>query len=294
MSSQEQHEVIEFALDLKRRRKAGLEDRPLRGKTLGLLFQKPSLRTRVSFEVAMYQLGGQALFLSMQEVGLGHRESIEDVARSVSGYFDGIAARVYGHEIVQELAEHARIPVINALSDLEHPCQALADVLTLREHFGTLRGLVVAYVGDGNNVAASLGLACVRAGVHFRVATPKGYELPEVVQNQIAEAAKTTGAAFVQANDPRAIAEGSHAIYTDVWTSMGQEAEREERLQAFAGFEVTRELVERSEEAVVMHCLPAHYGEEISYEASRMERSVIWMQAENRLHAQKALLALVL
>lgn len=287
-------DVLALAQDLKRRVKAGILDQPLVNKTLGLLFQKPSLRTRASFEVAMMQLGGRAIYMSPAEVGMGQREDVDDVALVLSRYFDGIAARVFGHEIVVELAENASIPVINALSAGEHPCQALGDLLTIQEWKGTLKDLTVTYIGDGNNVAASLALACAKTGTHFRCATPKNYELPQSAVDRFAGEAQATGARLEQTHDPRDAAKDAHVLYTDVWTSMGQEEEKQQRLKDFAGFCITEDLRALGDEAIVMHCLPAHYGEEISKDVSRGRHSAIWDQAENRLHAQKALLAVLI
>jgi len=291
LTNAELGDLLDLALELKRRARAGLVDRPLTGKTLGLLFQKPSLRTRASFEVAMRQLGGDSLYLSPAEVGMGTREAVDDVALVLSRYFDVISARVFGHDVVVGLAEHATVPVINALSDAEHPCQALADLLTIKEWRGDLRGLTVAYVGDGNNVAVSLALACVKVGAHFSIATPKGYELPEAAVARFHEEAKHSESVLSPTTDVEEAVREAQVIYTDVWTSMGQEEERAARLKAFAGFKVTEALRALGDDAIVMHCLPAHYGEEIDRDVTRGPHSAIWDQAENRLHAQKALLA---
>ncbi len=294
LSHRELAEVLDLALTLKQRVKAGIVDRPLAGKIVGLVFQKPSLRTRASFEVGVRQLGGESLYMSPAEVGMGTREAVDDVALVLSRYYDAIVARVFGHDVVAGLAEHATVPVINALSDGEHPCQALADLLTLLEWRGELAGLTVAYVGDGNNVAASLALACAKTGTHFAIATPPGYELPAATVERFARSAAESGAELRQTHDPLAAVEGAQAVYTDVWTSMGQEAERERRLRDFEGFKVTEALRARGDDAIVLHCLPAHYGEEIERDVTRGPHSAIWDQAENRLHAQKALLALLL
>jgi ornithine carbamoyltransferase len=292
-TNREIEEVLSVSAELKLRRAAGLQDMPLAGKTLGMLFQKPSLRTRASFEVAMNQLGGRALYMGPAEVGMGKREAVDDVALVVSGYFDVICARVFEHSIVKDLAEHSSAPVINALSDREHPCQALADLLTIREWRGALKGLKVTYVGDGNNVAISLGLACAKVGAHFAVAAPEGYQLPAEAVAAFEREAQSTGSRLEQATDPRQVAPGTNAFYTDVWTSMGQEEERLARLKAFEGFCITEDLCALGDDAIVLHCLPAHYGEEIAHDVSRGPRSAIWDQAHNRLHAQKGLLALV-
>ncbi|MGE0709846.1 MAG: ornithine carbamoyltransferase [Planctomycetota bacterium] len=293
LSRRELSEVLSLAAELKRRTKAGIRDEPLAGKTLGLIFQKPSLRTRASFEVAMAQLGGRSVYLSPAEVGMGEREAVDDVALVVSRYFDVIAARTFGHEIVEELAKSATVPVINALSAGEHPCQAVADLLTAQEWLGDLRGKKITYIGDGNNVAVSLGLACAMVGANFGIATPEGYDLPEECVRRFKEIAAETGALLHQARDPREVAVGTHAFYTDVWTSMGQEAETAARRKAFTGFCIDEALCALGDDAIVLHCLPAHYGEEITRDVTRGPRSAIWDQAENRLHAQKALLALL-
>lgn len=294
VNNRELEDLLHFAQDLKRRFQAGIVDRPHQGKVLGLLFQKPSLRTRTSFEVAMHHLGGTSVYLSPAEVGMGEREAVDDVAVVVSRYFDVIAARVFAHSIVEELAEHASVPVINALSDGEHPCQALADLLTVQEWRGPLRGQSLAFIGDGNNVAVSLALACVKTGMEFRIAAPEGYWLPEKDVAAIEAEAKLGGGSLVQVTDPREAAKGVNVLYTDVWTSMGQEQEREKRLKAFKGYIIDQDLVDLGDDAIVLHCLPAHYGEEITRDVSRGPRSAIWDQAENRMHAQRALLAQVL
>jgi ornithine carbamoyltransferase len=290
LNHRELSDLLDLARELKRRTKSGMIDRPLEGKILGLLFQKPSLRTRASFEVAMAQLGGRAIYMSPAEVGMGKREAVDDVALVVSRYFDGISARVFEHQIVVDLAENATVPVINALSDAEHPCQALADVMTILEWRGTLAGQRVVFVGDGNNVAVSLALACAMTGAHFTLAAPGGYHLPDSFAARFAAVARD-GATFAQTGDVREAASGAHVLYTDVWTSMGQEEERQRRLDDFSGYCIDAELVALGDDAIVLHCLPAHYGEEITRDVSRSAASAIWDQAENRLHAQKALLA---
>ena len=292
-SNNELVETVELARTLKRNHKAGILDRPLVGKTLGVVFQKPSLRTRASFEVAMTHLGGDVVYLSPPEVGMGTREAVDDVAIVLSRYFDVISARVFEHRIVQDLAAHAAIPVINALSDGEHPCQALADLLTIQEWLGGLRGVRVTFVGDGNNVAASLALACAKVGADFTLACPEGYDLPAAMIDKIEAERRATGASFRVVRDPKEGARGTNVLYTDVWTSMGQEEEQERRLKAFDGFCIDQELVDLGDDAIVLHCLPAHYGEEITRDVTRGARSAIWDQAENRLHTAKAVLALL-
>lgn len=286
-------ELIDTAADLKRMARAGIPHASLPGKVLGLLFQKPSLRTRASFEVAMRHLGGSAVYMSPAEVGMGQREAVDDVAMVVSRYFDIICSRVFGHDIIEGLAEAATVPVINALSDAEHPCQIIADLLTVKEWLGELEGLTMAYIGDGNNVAVSLAYGCAKVGMHFNIAAPEGYQLPQAVIDAFHEEAKDTGATFFQTTAPEEAAKDCNAIYTDVWTSMGQEAEREARLKAFDGYLIDQRLVDLGDDAIVLHCLPAHYGEEITRDVSRSARSAIWDQAENRLHAHKSLLTLL-
>jgi ornithine carbamoyltransferase len=288
--------VLRTARQLKSDWQAGRRDQPLAGKTLAMLFQKPSLRTRVSFEVGMLQLGGRALYLSPNEVQMGERESIADVARVLSRYVDVIMARVFRHADIAELAECASVPVINGLSELSHPCQALADFLTILEKKGSLEGLTLAFIGDGdNNVAHSLLLAAAKLGVNFHVASPPGY-LPGENYLALAQAsAEASGSRVRVFGDPAEAVAGADVIYTDVWTSMGQEAESQRRLAAFRGFQVNAELVAQAkDDAVVMHDLPAHRGEEITGDVIDGPQSVVFDQAENRLHAQKAVLYLVL
>ena len=267
----------------------------LSGKTLAIMFEKPSLRTRVSFEMAMRQLGGEAVYLSPAEVGLGQRESVADVARVLSRYVDAIAARTFAHQTLEALAAYASVPVINALSDREHPCQALADLLTVCEKKGDLSGLTLAFIGDGNNVARSLMLAASLSGMSFRIATPPGYAIEDEIVNLARSHALGTGAEIFCTEDPRQAVTDADIVYTDVWTSMGQEAEAESRRQAFTGYQVDGELLSLArEDAILMHPLPAHRGEEITDEVIDGPRSVVFDQAENRLHLQKALLAAML
>ena len=284
-------EVLDLADELKRLQQAREEHHLLPGRTLGMIFQKPSTRTRVSFEVGIYQLGGTALYLSAGDLQLGRGETIKDTAHVRSRYLDAIMIRTFEQSDVEELAEHASIPVINGLTDSAHPCQALADVMTIRERFGRLEGLKVVYLGDGNNVCASLMVACAKLGMDFVAATPAGYR-PAAEAVQIA---RETGGSVELVEDPRAAADGADVLYTDVWTSMGQEEERERRLRDLARYGIDAELVARARDnAIVLHCLPAHYGEEISEEVLYGPRSAVWDQAENRLHAQKALMALII
>jgi ornithine carbamoyltransferase len=291
LTATELEHILQTALALK---DAGR--RPiLAGMTLALVFEKPSLRTRVSFDVAMRDLGGDCLYLSPPEVGLGERETPADVARVLERYVDAIAARTFTMETVQELADNASIPVINALSEAEHPCQALADLLTIREKKGTLQGTTVAYVSDGNNVACSLALAGGLAGMHVRLASPEGYGTPKEVLTQAQVFAEKSGGSIEQMTKPEEAVEGSDVVYTDVWASMGQEAEAAARREAFAGYTVDASLMSRARpDAIFMHDLPAHRGEEVTDEVMDGPQSVVFDQAENRLHAQKALLAVLL
>lgn len=295
LSAQEVRQVLDLAHHLKREHRAGVRHEVLAGKTVALLFEKPSLRTRVTFEVGTRQLGGWCVYLAPQDVQLGVREAVADVARNLARWVDGVVARVNRHATLEELAEACRVPVINALSDREHPCQALGDLLTVEEHFGTFSGIRAAWVGDGNNVCHSFLLAASKVGLSVAVASPPGYGPdPEVVAAARDEAARRGGSVRV-VTDPREAVAGAHVVYTDVWTSMGQEAQREDRRRAFAGYQVNRELLAHAErDAVVLHCLPAHRGEEITDEVLDGPQSLVLDQAENRLHAQKAVLALVL
>jgi ornithine carbamoyltransferase len=267
----------------------------LSGRTLALIFEKPSLRTRVSFEVAALALGGHALYLGPQEVGLGQREAIGDVARTLDGMVDAIAVRTFAHQTVEELARSTSIPVINALSDFSHPCQALADYFTMREMRGRLDGLRVAFVGDGNNVANSLISGAALLGVRMTIASPPGYEPRADVLSWARRHARTVRDACRVVASPEEAVEGADVIYTDTWISMGQEAEAEERRRAFAGFQVTSDLLDRAApDAVFMHCLPAHRGEEVAAEVIDSPRSIVFRQAENRVHTEKALLLALL
>lgn len=295
LSPQEIRQVLDLAHHLKREHRAGIRHEVLTGRAVALLFEKPSLRTRVTFEVGVRQLGGYSVYLAPQDVQLGVRETVPDVARNLSRWVDGIVARVNRHAALAELAEAAAVPVINALSDFEHPCQALGDLLTLEERFGGFSGIRAAWVGDGNNVCHSFLLAASRVGLSVAVATPPGYAPdPEVVAEAQAEA-RRWGASVQVLTDPHEAVAGAHVVYTDVWASMGQEAQREERRRAFQGFQVNRQLLDRADpQAVVLHCLPAHRGEEITDEVLDGPQSAVLDQAENRLHAQKAVLALVL
>ncbi len=297
LSADDVEEILTLAADLKAKQKAGIPHKLLAGKTLGMIFEKSSTRTRVSFEVGMYQLGGQALFLSSRDLQLGRGEPIKDTARVLSRYLDGIMIRTYGHERIEELAHYADIPVINALSDLLHPCQALTDLLTIREYKGkNLAGLKMAYVGDGNNMTHSLMYAAAKVGMNFAAATPEGYEPnAEVVANAKADAAETGATVTITHNPMEAVADAD-IIVTDTWASMGQEAEHDARTAVFRPYQVNWELVAESGNArcIVMHCLPAYRGEEITEDVFEEFADVIFDEAENRLHVQKAIMALVM
>jgi ornithine carbamoyltransferase len=283
--------LISEAIDMKARGWLSM----LSGKTLALMFEKPSLRTRVSLELAMRQLGGETVYLSPAEVGLGERESVPDVARVLSRYVDAIAARTFSHHTLEVLASYSRVPVINALSDWEHPCQALADLLTIYEKKGELNGLTLAFVGDGNNVARSLMLAASLTGMNFRIASPPGYTIEERILQLAQSNAFSSGAEIFCTEEPRLAVSRADVVYTDVWTSMGQEAEAEARRRIFAGYQVDSELLSLArEDAIFMHPLPAHHGEEVAEGILDTPESVVFDQAENRLHLQKALLAVML
>ena len=295
-SATELWKFLKKAKALKNELKTNGSNKPvLAGKTLGMIFQKPSLRTRISFEVGMIHLGGQAVYISPHEIGLGKRESVADVARVLSGYVDGIMARVFSHDHILELAKYSRVPVINGLSDYNHPCQALTDVFTMWEHFGRVEGLTLAYVGDGNNMATSLVIAAAKLGFHINIACPAGYNLSATILSQAKSLAEETEINILVTEDPIEAVTDVDVIYTDAWTSMGQEAESQKRLKVFPPYQVNNKLVALAKpEAVVMHCLPAHRGEEITNEATDGPQAIVFPQAENRLHAQKAILALLL
>ncbi len=285
-------DLMEF-LELARRVKEepARYSKALEGKSLGMIFEKPSTRTRVSFEVAMTQLGGHGLYLSTRDLQLGRGETVEDTAKVLSRYVDGIIYRGFGHQITRELARHSTVPVINALDDAEHPMQILADLLTVLERKGDLRGLKLAYIGDGNNVANSLALGAAMAGMHFVIACPEGYDPDENLWREAERLARERGGKVEIVRDPLEAARGADAVYTDVWVSMGDEEERDRRLKVFRPYQVTVEVMERAkEDAIFMHCLPAHRGEEVAQEVIDGRWSVVFDQAENRLHAQKAAL----
>jgi ornithine carbamoyltransferase len=283
LSSKDIQGLIESAVELKGKR-IGTQ---LKGKTLAMIFEKPSLRTRVSFDVGMYELGGHSIYLSPAEIGLGKRESVEDVAAVLSRYVDGIMARTFAHDSVVQLAKHATVPVINGLSDEEHPCQILADLQTIYEKKGTLKGINIAYIGDANNCANSLLLACSIMGMEFWIACPAGYSPSDAI---LVKARGNKGQVMIT-DDPTIAVQDADVIYTDVWTSMGQEDESAKRRKAFAGYQVNSKLISAAKKDVIfMHPLPAHYGEEIAAGMLRKPQSVVFDQAENRLHMQKAIL----
>jgi ornithine carbamoyltransferase len=287
--------LLDLADELKAERARRPELRLLPGRTIGLIFHKPSTRTRVAFEVGIAELGGMALFLPASELQLARGESYRDTALVLSRFLSALMIRTYEQAEVEEFAEHASIPVINGLTDLAHPLQALADAMTLRERFGTLEGIRLAYVGDGNNVCHSLMRLAARFGMDFAAATPRGYEPDEDVVAAAREDAIASGGRVRLTEDPREAARGAHAVYTDVWTSMGQDEERERRLRDLEPYRVDAELLALSDpEGVAMHCLPAHVDEEIAADVLYGPRCVAWEQAENRLHTQKALMALVI
>ncbi len=292
LTPEEMRKLLDQAIALKEEWKAGGNRPLLAGKTLGMLFQKPSLRTRVSFDMAMIHLGGQALYLSPAEIQLGKRESTPDVARVLSRYVDAIMARVFAHDDILALAEYSRVPVINGLSDYSHPCQGLADFLTIIERFGSdLRGKKLAFIGDGNNVATSLLFGATKLGMDFVIAGPPGYELRPQVWALGQQFAAQSGSRVAATHDPVEAVRGAHVIYTDVWASMGQEEEATERARIFAPYQVNEALVEHARpEVIVMHCLPAHRGQEITDGVADGPHSVLWDQAENRMHAQKSIL----
>ena len=288
--------LIDFSIQRKAAFKSGKLEPVLQGKVLAMIFQKSSLRTRIAFEAAMVQLGGHAINLEDRQVGIGQREDVRDMARVIGSMCDGMTARVMRHQLVVELAAHSSVPVINALSDWSHPCQAIADLMTVKEHFGDdLRERKLAYIGDGNNVARSLLNACAKMGMAFSIATPQGYELDDGLLESARAWPGSKGGAIAATQDPAEAATDADVLYTDVWTSMGQEAEQAERLKAFAGYQINADLLQRARStAVVMHCLPAHRGEEITEEVVEGPQSIVFPQAENRLHSQRALLEVLL
>ncbi|NNU98893.1 ornithine carbamoyltransferase [Geobacillus sp. DSP4a] len=294
-STEEILDLLALAADLKAKQKAGVSYTPLSGKTMAMIFEKPSTRTRVSFEVGMIQLGGQAMYLNGNDLQLGRGETIADTARVLSQYVDVIMIRTFAHQKVEELAEYASVPVINGLTDDDHPCQALADLLTIYEVKKTFQGVKLAYVGDGNNVANALLVAAAKVGMDVAIACPPGYEPRKEYVEAARQIGEKTGATVVVTHDPLVAVAGADAIYTDVWTSMGQESESAERLQVFQPYQVNEELVKAAKpDYLFLHCLPAHRGEEVTAGVMDGPNSVVFEQAGNRLHAQKAILLSVL
>jgi ornithine carbamoyltransferase len=295
LSREEVEQILDTAHILKMKNKLGEIYHPLKGKTMGMIFQKSSTRTRVSFEVGMWQLGGYALFLSSNDLQLNRGETIADTARNLSRYLDGIMIRTYSHQDVVDLAEYSSVPVINGLTDLLHPCQVLSDLFSIREKKQKLEGMKLAYIGDGNNMAHSLMYGGAKAGMHIVICSPSGFEPdPEVTRLSRLDASQT-GASITIQDDPVEAVQAADIIYTDVWTSMGMEAEYEKRLKSFARYQLNSTLLEKArEDVLVMHCLPAHRGEEITDEVIDGPRSIVFDQAENRLHVQKAIMSLVM
>ncbi len=295
LSSEEIHYLLKEAEKLKKLQKEGIPHEELKGKVLGMIFEKSSTRTRVSFEVAMLQLGGHALFLSSKDIQLGRGETVEDTANVLAGYLDGVMIRTFGHETIERFAKASSVPVINGLTDTHHPAQILADLLTIIEHKGQLQGLKVAYFGDGNNVAHSLIEGAAKVGMHFTIACPPGYEPDEVIVAKANEVAKKNSSVIQVTADPLEAAKDADVLITDVWASMGQEDEQAEREGVFEPYQVNEELcINAHENYIFMHCLPAHRGEEVTAEIIDGPHSVVYQEAENRLHAQKALLKLLL
>jgi len=294
-SRDELEEVLTLAQWQKARLKEGIRDEPLKGKQLGMYFAKPSTRTRLSFEVGIQQLGGRGLFLSADDLQLRRGETIADTARVMSRFLDGIMIRTFAHQDVTELARWATVPVINGLTDEEHPCQVMADLLTILERFGTLEGIKLAYVGDGNNMAHSLMDGGAKFGMHVTVASPEGYQPDPVRVTRAQETAERHGGLVEVMTDPAEAVRGAHVVYTDVWVSMGQEQEAERRRAAFRGYQVTEGLMRlAAPDAVFLHCLPAHRGEEVAAEVIDGPQSAVFDEAENRLHAQKAIMTLIM
>lgn len=293
-TAEELMELIKFAIQLKNKQKLGESHRYLEGKTMAMIFEKSSTRTRVSFETGMFQLGGMAQFLSKNDMQLGNGETISDTAKTLSRYVDVIMIRTFGHDIVEELAENASVPVINGLTDDAHPCQVLADLMTIYEKKGSFKGLKLAFVGDGNNMSQSLLMGCAMMGIDCHVAVPKGYEVKPAFLEKAREMAKSTGVVIEQSYDPESAVKDADMVYTDVWTSMGMETESSVRTRAFKDFQVNETLVQQAkDDYLFMHCLPAKRGEEVTDEVIDGENSVVFDQAENRLHGQKAVLATI-
>jgi ornithine carbamoyltransferase len=295
LTKEEIEQILKTSELLKLQLLRGQEHPLLKGKTLAMIFEKPSTRTRVSFEVGMWQLGGYALYLSSSDLQLGRGETIGDTAQVLSRYVDGIMARVFAHQTILDLVSYSKVPVMNGLSDFSHPCQGLADLFTVYEKKGRLSGLKLAYMGDGNNVAHSLIYGCSKVGMNITLGCPKGYEPDAQVVSRGKEEARKSGSDVIVTNDPNEAAKGADIIYTDVWASMGKEKEREERLKTFKPYQINTQLVKLAKEGhIFMHCLPAHRGEEVTDEVADSKHSVIFDQAENRMHTQKGLMALIM
>jgi ornithine carbamoyltransferase len=295
LTTEDINRILERSAWLKKAQKTGTAHQPLKGKSLGMIFEKSSTRTRVSFEVGIYQLGGQALFLSPNDLQMGRGEPVSDTAKTLSRYLDGIMIRTFAQSMVEELAMHATIPVINGLTDLHHPCQALADLFTIQEKRGGLKGLTFCYVGDGNNMAHSLIEACAKVGMHISLACPAGYAPDAGIMREAKQVANQTGSELGMTDDPKKAVKDADIVYTDVWASMGQEKEHDLRVRAFKGYQVDEKLMKLARpDALVMHCLPAHRGEEISAGVIDGPQSVVFDQAENRLHTQKAVMELLM
>ncbi|MBI5124087.1 MAG: ornithine carbamoyltransferase [Candidatus Omnitrophica bacterium] len=289
MSLEEINEILDLGSKVKKDKAQYAQE--LKGKSIGLIFQKPSNRTRVSFEIGMVQLGGYAIYLGPSEIGMGGRESVKDVARVLSRYLDGMVARTYKHSDVEELAKYATVPVINGLSDYAHPAQALSDIFTIKEKFGTFKGITLSYIGDANNVLNSLMCASAKAGLDIKVATPKGYDPDKKAVAIAKKCANESGSEIGFSHDPKAIAKGADIIYTDVWVSMGQEKEAKKRMNDFKYFQVNDNIMKlKNKNCLIMHCLPAHRGDEITDSVIDSKNSVVYDQAENRMHIQKAIL----
>ncbi|UJS18421.1 MAG: ornithine carbamoyltransferase [Candidatus Jettenia sp.] len=294
LSPSDIEEIFSVTRELKEWHSKGYDEKCLSGKTLGMIFEKSSMRTRVSFEVAMVQLGGHPIYLTQNDINLGKREAVKDGARVLSRYVDGIVIRTFSQEVIQELARYATVPVINALSDYLHPCQALSDLYTIQEKFGTYTNVKIAFIGDGNNVARSLAQISAKLGIPFHIASPKGYELTPDFTSKVKQMTDRSDILHLY-QDPKEAAENANILYTDTWVSMGQEAEAQIRKQAFKDFQINSDLLKVAKDNVkVMHCLPAHRGEEITDEVIDGPHSIVYDQAENRLHLEKALLKLLL
>jgi len=295
LTSKEIEAILNLSEELKQKLRKGKPHQLLRGNTLGMLFAKPSTRTRVSFETAMTQLGGHAIYMGLNDLQLDRGETLADTARTLSGYVDAVMARLFKHEDIVELARFSKVPVINGLTDKHHPCQTLADLMTIREKKGKLKGLKLTWIGDGNNVCNSLMLGCTLVGMNVSVACPRSYDPPADIIAQAKKNAAKTGAKVEISNDPKKAVAGADVIYTDVWTSMGQDKEREQRLMDFRGYQVNVELLKHAKKDVIfMHCLPAHRGEEVAGAVIDGPHSVVWAQAENRMHAQKGILVVLM